>query len=257
MLNLCVNASDAMPRGGTLVIELTSMASAPSPDLPDSGYVRIAVTDTGMGMDRETLARAVEPFFSTKETGRGTGLGLSMVHGLAGQLGGHFAIDSTPGVGTRVELWLPVTASAPLALRRDADDGRVPTPARPLDVLLVDDEQLVRDGTAAMLRELGHGVVEASGAGEALEKLRDGLSVDLVVTDYKMPRMDGAELARHLRLSRPDLPVLLITGYSGHAEGTRGLARLGKPFRQADIAMAFEELVQPKQMQTVPASGAA
>lgn len=257
ILNLCVNARDAMPRGGTLVIELTSMASAPSPDLPDSGYVRIAVTDTGMGMDRETLARAVEPFFSTKETGRGTGLGLSMVHGLAGQLGGHFAIDSTPGVGTRVELWLPVTASAPLALRRDADDGRVPTPARPLDVLLVDDEQLVRDGTAAMLRELGHGVVEASGAGEALEKLRDGLSVDLVVTDYKMPRMDGAELARHLRLSRPDLPVLLITGYSGHAEGTRGLARLGKPFRQADIAMAIEELVQPKQTQTVPASGAA
>ena len=180
-----------------------------------------------------------------------------MVHGLAAQLGGHFAIDSTPGVGTRVELWLPVTASTPVALRRDADEGRVPVPRRPLDVLLVDDEQLVRDGTAAMLRELGHGVVEASGAGEALDKLREGLRVDLVVTDYKMPRMDGAELARHLHISRPDLPVLLITGYSGHAEGTRGLARLGKPFRQADIAVAIEELVHPKETRTAQAGGAA
>ncbi|HET6806500.1 MAG TPA: ATP-binding protein [Frateuria sp.] len=245
ILNLCVNARDAMPKGGTLSIELAPVASGPTPEHSATGYVRIAVTDTGVGMDRETMARAVEPFFSTKETGRGTGLGLSMVHGLAGQLGGHFAIDSTPGVGTRVELWLPVTTATALAHRRDADDGRVPAPRRPLDVLLVDDEQLVRDGTAAMLRELGHGVVEASGAGEALDKLREGLHVDLVVTDYKMPRMDGAELARHLRESRPDLPVLLITGYSGHAEGTRGLARLGKPFRQADIAVAIEELVHP------------
>jgi CheY-like chemotaxis protein len=166
-----------------------------------------------------------------------------MVHGLAGQLGGHFAIASTPGKGTRVELWLPVAPATAHPSRRENHPERSPASVRALDVLLVDDEQLVRDGTAAMLRELGHHVVEAAGAGEALEKLQDGLQVDVVVTDYKMPRMDGAELARRLRRSQPQLPVLLITGYSGHADDTLGLSRLAKPFRQADIAAALEELV--------------
>jgi PAS domain S-box-containing protein len=244
LLNLCVNARDAMPRGGTLTIAADVVQpGAAQPELPRRDYVRISVADTGTGMDQETLARAIEPFFSTKETGRGTGLGLSMVHGLAGQLGGHFAIASTPGKGTRVELWLPVATAGVASLRREAHPERPHASIRPLEVLLVDDEQLVRDGTAAMLRELGHRVVEAAGAGEALEKLQDGLQVDVVVTDYKMPRMDGAELARRLRRSQPHLPVLLITGYSGHADDTLGLSRLAKPFRQADIAAALEELV--------------
>jgi PAS domain S-box-containing protein len=244
LLNLCVNARDAMPRGGTLTIAADVVQpGAAQPELPRRDYVRVSVADTGTGMDQETLARAIEPFFSTKETGRGTGLGLSMVHGLAGQLGGHFAIASTPGKGTRVELWLPVATAGVASLRREAHPERPHASIRPLEVLLVDDEQLVRDGTAAMLRELGHRVVEAAGAGEALEKLQDGLQVDVVVTDYKMPRMDGAELARRLRRSQPHLPVLLITGYSGHADDTLGLSRLAKPFRQADIAAALEELV--------------
>jgi PAS domain S-box-containing protein len=244
LLNLCVNARDAMPKGGTLTIAADVVAPGPEQsELPQREYVRVSVTDTGTGMDQQTLGRAIEPFFSTKETGRGTGLGLSMVHGLAGQLGGHFAISSTPGKGTRVELWLPKASGATASIRRETQPERLRTPTRALNVLLVDDEQLVRDGTAAMLRELGHRVVEVGGAGEALEKLQDGLQIDVVVTDYKMPRMDGAELARRLRRVQPALPVLLITGYSGHADDTRGLSRLAKPFRQADIAAALEELM--------------
>lgn len=244
LLNLCVNARDAMPGGGTLTIA----ADVVAPDsglakLPARGYVRVSVTDTGVGMDPETLARAVEPFFSTKETGRGTGLGLSMVHGLAAQLGGHFAISSTPGVGTRAELWLPVASAATATpSRHDAHTGQLQAATRALDILLVDDEQLVRDGIAMMLRELGHRVVEAGAAAEALDKIQNGLQVDVVVTDYKMPRMGGAELARRLHVWQPQLPVLLITGYSGAADDTVGLTRLAKPFRQSELAEALAQL---------------
>jgi CheY-like chemotaxis protein len=155
-----------------------------------------------------------------------------------------------------VELWLPMATAATAPPRREAHPGRSHATTRSLEVLLVDDEQLVRDGTAAMLRELGHRVVEAGGAGEALEKLQDGLQIDVLVTDYKMPRMDGAELARHLRRSHPQLPVLLITGYSGHADETRGLSRLAKPFRQADIAAALAELMPTLAMPGERVSGA-
>ena len=243
LLNLCVNARDAMPAGGVLTIAADVVApDADMTRLVGRDYVRVSVIDTGTGMDRETLARAVEPFFSTKETGRGTGLGLSMVHGLAAQLGGHFAIFSTPGEGTRVELWLPAAPAAAAPVHREAHVEPLPR-ARALDILLVDDEQLVRDGISIMLRELGHQVVEAASAAEALDKIQNGLQVDVVVTDYKMPRMDGAELARRLHAWQPHLPVLLITGYSGPADDTVGLTRLAKPFRQSDIAEALAELV--------------
>ncbi|MGN6706565.1 MAG: ATP-binding protein [Rhodanobacter sp.] len=245
LLNLCVNARDAMPAGGTLTVAADVVApDAELPKLPVRDYVRVSVIDSGTGMDRETLERAVEPFFSTKETGCGTGLGLSMVHGLAAQLGGHFAIASTPGQGTRVELWLPAASAATATpFRHEAHAGPLRSATRALDILLVDDEQFVRDGIAMMLGELGHRVVEAGGAAEALDKIQHGLRVDVVVTDYKMPRMDGAELARRLHGRQPQLPVLLITGYSGPAEDTAGLARLAKPFRQAEIARALAELV--------------
>ena len=245
LLNLCVNARDAMPAGGTLTVAADVVApDAELPKLPVRDYVRVSVIDSGTGMDRETLERAVEPFFSTKETGRGTGLGLSMVHGLAAQLGGHFAIASTPGQGTRVELWLPAASAATATpFRHEAHAGPLRSATRALDILLVDDEQFVRDGIAMMLGELGHRVVEAGGAAEALDEIQHGLRVDVVVTDYKMPRMDGAELARRLHGRQPQLPVLLITGYSGPAEDTAGLARLAKPFRQAEIARALAELV--------------
>jgi CheY-like chemotaxis protein len=202
------------------------------------------VTDTGTGMDAETLARAIEPFYSTKEVGKGTGLGLSMVHGLAAQLGGRFELDSTPGQGTRVELYLPIAghAAGELALRGIGSDA---SPMRRLTVLLVDDEELVRHGTAEMLREMGHEVVQAGGGGEALARLADGTTPDIVMTDYMMPRMDGAQLAAEIGARHPGLPVLVITGYAG-GDLDIGLPQLAKPFRQAELRGALAQLIDAR-----------
>ncbi|ODP36329.1 ATP-binding protein [Sphingomonas turrisvirgatae] len=232
ILNLCVNARDAMPNGGTLTLAL---------DQAD-GFVRLSVIDTGIGMDAATLARAVEPFYSTKELGKGTGLGLSMVHGLAAQLGGTFDLQSTPGHGTRADLALPVADAA-----ADATDRRAVTATdesfRALSILLVDDEELVRAGTAEMLRDMGHRVTQASGGGEALARLADDATFDIVVTDYMMPRMDGAALAAHVRERHPALPVLVVTGYAG-GDLDIGLPQLAKPFRQADLRAALAQLAR-------------
>jgi CheY-like chemotaxis protein len=201
----------------------------------------LSVIDAGFGMDPETLARAVEPFCWTKETGRGTGLGLSMVHGLAAQLGGGFVLTSQPGEGTRADLYLPVSGEA-----GQSRPGRTHRPAlsagRVLTILLVDDEEIVRVGTGEMIRDLGHRVIEADGGDQALDLLSDGLAPDLVITDYKMPRMDGAELARRLRAEHPEVPILIITGYTGTTDDVLHLPRLAKPFGQADIAAALAEL---------------
>ncbi|MFO1062001.1 MAG: PAS domain-containing protein [Dongiaceae bacterium] len=236
ILNLCVNARDAMPGGGALRIEIAPVALGPGSPvaLPAGSYVRLSVVDNGVGMGEATLARAIEPFFSTKQVGRGTGLGLSMVHGFAAQLGGAFSLSSAPGKGTRAELYLPV-ADVRAEPRQVRPESIATLPGRPLAILLVDDEELVRAGTAEMLRELGHAVTEANGAAEALVRLADGTPFDLVVTDFMMPHMNGAELAQAVRDRRPDLPVLLITGYAG-AENEPDLPRLAKPFRQGDLA---------------------
>ncbi len=234
-----------MPNGGTLTIFLQSTLVGPHSDeqLVPGMYQRMSITDTGVGMDADTLLRAVEPFFSTKETGRGTGLGLSMVHGLAAQLGGCFHLESAPGKGTQADLWLPV-ASAPATSPR-SNPVALRIEMSPLSVLLVDDEELVREGTAAMLRELGHEVTEAHGGAEALARMARSDCFDIVITDYKMPRMDGAELALRLRETRPAMPVLLITGYTGLTEDAPGLPALPKPFRQHDLARAIAQLVDP------------
>ena len=243
ILNLCVNARDAMPDGGPLTITAEEVAVGPGeePNLAPGLYVRLSVIDAGCGMDAETLAHAVEPFYSTKETGRGTGLGLSMVHGLAAQLGGGFVLSSRPGRGTRADLYLPIADT-----NEDRGGARAPRPlisaGRALVILLVDDEEIVRVGTAEMIRDLGHDVIEASGGADALARLGDGLEVDLVVTDYKMPRMDGAALARRLAETRPDIPILLITGYTGSTDDVPHLPRLAKPFGQAEIADALAAL---------------
>jgi signal transduction histidine kinase/PAS domain-containing protein len=229
ILNLCVNARDAMPEGGTLAVRA---------DMHES-FVRIAVEDSGTGMDAETLARAVEPFFSTKAKERGTGLGLSMVHGLAGQLGGSLAIDSAPGEGTRVHLLLPVASGAPEPERaRPAGAGT----SRPLSILLVDDEDLVRANTAELLRDLGHQVVACASGAAALERTD---RFDLVVTDYMMPGMDGIEFAARIAEQRPGLPVLLITGFMGTADKAEHLPRLVKPFGRDELAAALAGLVSP------------
>ncbi len=243
MLNLCVNARDAMEGGGVLTVAAERAVIGPRSAAPlkPGAYVRVSVIDTGFGMDEATLAKAVEPFFSTKGVGRGTGLGLSMVHGLAAQLGGAFVLTSSPGEGTRADLYLPV-AEAPAPPSTLGRSVPVPT-VRPLSVLLVDDEELVRRGTAEMLRDLGHAVHEANGGAQALAMLGSGLKVDAIVTDYMMPHINGAELAEQARRVAGDLPVLVITGYAG-GELDLGHAHLAKPFRQADLAVALDRLVR-------------
>lgn len=228
LLNLAVNARDAMPGGGRLRIELDRAVSETGAPM-----VRLAVVDEGVGMDEATLARAVEPFFSTKRLGEGTGLGLSMVHGLAAQSGGRLELHSRPGEGVRAELWLPA-AEAP-AVEARAEAPAAGTNGAPLSVMLVDDEDLVRAVTAEMLAELGCQVTQARNAEEALARFRSGAIADAVVTDFLMPGMRGSELAAAVRAERPDLPVLVITGYADKAGEIDAYDRLNKPFRKADL----------------------
>ncbi len=243
LLNLSVNARDAMPHGGPLTVLAEAIAIGPqsTPKLKPGLYIKLSVIDAGCGMDAETLGRAVEPFYSTKAFGRGTGLGLSMVHGLAAQLGGGFALSSEPGEGTRVDLYLPVAAEAALAEHRP-NRRAMTSIGRRLSVLLIDDEALVRMATAEMIRDLGHHVEEAGGGAEALARLEAGLSVDAVVTDYMMPGMNGAALSRRIAEIRPGLPVLLITGYTGPNDDVLHLPGLAKPFGQTEIAEALAGL---------------
>ena len=243
VLNLAVNARDAMPGGGRLSIAIGGGAVGPSDllALRHGQYVRLVVSDNGTGMDDVTLRRAVEPFYSTKGIGKGTGLGLSMVHGLAAQSGGGLVLDSVLGQGTRAEIWIPV-ASGP-ADRSPSGAASTMQQTRPLVVLLVDDEELVRAGTADMLADLGHSVLEASSASYALELLRTGAEPDLLVTDYLMPGMTGAELAAAVRKLRPSLPILLVTGYANLAgDQMANLPLLPKPFRQAELASRIADM---------------
>lgn len=241
LLNLAVNARDAMPDGGTLRISAaTAAGSAPlPPDLLPGRYIRISVADSGVGMDEDTLTRAVEPFFSTKGIGKGTGLGLSMVHGLASQLGGALAIRSSPGLGTNVELWLPQTdecPETPAIVQQTQLTGRLGT------ALLVDDEEFVRLSTADMLEDLGYRTLEASSGEEALDLIMSGADVDLVITDHLMPGMTGSDLARQVREQRPGLPVLLVSGYAEVEGVAPDLPRLVKPFKKDELATSIAAL---------------
>jgi len=235
LLNLSVNARDAMPNGGTLRITASceTLGRTHSTRLPPGDYIRLSVGDTGCGMDKTTIERAIEPFFSTKGLGQGTGLGLSMVHGLASQLGGALTISSQVNIGTNIDLWLPVTSekTEPQAHLKAVDSvthsGRA---------LLVDDEELVRASTANMLSDLGYQVTEAASAAEAMMLVDAGSEFELLVTDYLMPGANGAELARQMQTIRPGMPVLVISGYAD-AEGIApDLPRLTKPFRQDELA---------------------
>ncbi|HYF84782.1 PAS domain S-box protein, partial [Azospirillum sp.] len=241
ILNLAVNARDAMPDGGTLTVTVDEAPVSVASGLPPGFYPHVSVRDTGTGMDGETLARAVEPFFSTKGIGKGTGLGLSMVHGLAVQSGGAFRLSSVPGQGTVVELWLPKATTPVQATELP------PAPVvdvSPAVVLVVDDDALIAMSTVDMLADLGHTVLEASSGTEALELLRSGQAVDLMLTDYAMPGMTGVELARAARAMAPDLPVLLATGYADLPEGVvADLPRLAKPYTQNQLAVATAKLL--------------
>jgi CheY-like chemotaxis protein len=220
------------------------------PALASGEYVCITVSDTGTGMDEATLARATEPFFTTKGPGKGTGLGLSMIHGLVSQSGGAMAVSSQVGQGTTVRLWLPKTERVPDDFRSEDPEasgvGPLGDSADHLTVLLVDDDDLVRRGTAEMLEDLGHTVIEAETGSQALERLGAcGGEVDLVITDHAMPGMNGAELIRRLRGTRPLLPVLLASGYADLAEEeyVEDWPRLSKPFRQGELAAAIARAI--------------
>lgn len=235
LLNLAVNARDAMPGGGRITIDVTCEVEPPAgiPGGPGP-YVCLRVTDNGDGMDQETLARAIEPFFSTKGIGRGTGLGLSMVHGLAAQLGGGLKIESQLGEGTTVMLFLPSTAH-PAAKGRETLTSTSQASGRGR-VLLVDDEALVRMSTADMLADLGLDVTEVGSAEEALQRLQPGAAFDLLVTDHLMSGMNGVELAYEARRREPDLPVLIVSGYAEVEGIAPDLPRLTKPFRNSELA---------------------
>jgi CheY-like chemotaxis protein/two-component sensor histidine kinase len=243
LLNLAVNARDAMPEGGTLRItaatEEVRGREAGRLKLRPGPYVRLSVADTGVGMDEATLAQAVEPFFSTKGVGKGTGLGLSMVHGLASQLGGALAIHSRPGLGTNVELWLPLSENRPDVA---AQASGLELSQRRGMVLLVDDEESVRLSTAELLGDLGYEVLEAASGEEALEMVQNGAPLDLLVTDHLMPGTTGSDLARAVRALRPGVPILIISGYA-ESEGIEpDLPRLTKPFRQNELVASLAEL---------------
>ncbi len=242
ILNLSVNARDAMPQGGSLSIqaadELIDFGHRTA--LPPGRYIRLSVSDTGTGMDEATLARAIEPFFSTKEQGRGTGLGLSMAHGLASQLGGALAISSKPGLGTRVELWLPTSAETPSPARLAHRTPSNPAPAG--HVLLVDDETPARETTAAMLIDLGYTVIEAANGQDALLIIDGEQPIDLLITDHLMPGITGAELARIFLTRRPGVPALIVTGYADSIPVE--VPHLTKPFRLTDLAESLASLTE-------------
>ncbi|WP_428030154.1 ATP-binding protein [Ancylobacter sp.] len=243
VLNLVVNARDAMPEGGVLSIAIDHQQVPASADLPAGHYLRLTVSDTGEGMDAATLQKATEPFFSTKELGKGTGLGLSMVHGLAVQLNGALRLTSETGRGTRAELWLPVTSL--LAINEPASAaGPLPPKADRLTILVVDDDALIAMSTVDMLEDLGHEVIEAHSGEHALEILGNGQLVDILVTDFSMPKMNGAQLAMAARQLRPELPILLATGYAELPPGSGiDLPRIGKPYQQEQLAAEIVKLL--------------
>ncbi len=241
ILNLAINARDAMKVGGTLEVttENVTLAAPAHPEDPPAGdYVAICVSDTGEGMSQEVRARAFEPFFTTKEVGKGSGLGLSQVLGFAQQSGGGVRIDSRPQRGTAVRIFLPrAEASMQTAAARPASRN-CEHPSRGTTVLLVDDDNAVREVTRAMLHDLGYLVLEAGSGGAALDLIDRTPRLDLMIVDFAMPGMNGGEVARLARMRRTNLPVLFITGFAERSTlaGIEEPQILRKPFAEEELA---------------------
>ena len=243
LINLAVNARDAMPQGGTLTIACHNEENGKKVGLSRDPFVCITITDTGEGMSEETLARAQEPFFTTKGIGKGTGLGLSMVQGFTAQSGGAIRIRSEPGKGTKVTLWLPRATENSVAATAEPQSAQS-AEAKSLRVLLVDDDILVSMGAADMLLDLGHSVTEAQSGGHALKLLESDAPFDVVVTDYAMPGMNGFELAQRIKAIHPRLPIVLATGYAElPADRSIEFGHLSKPYTAEDLAAALEKVV--------------
>jgi CheY-like chemotaxis protein len=248
LMNLIINARDAMPEGGRISVEGENRSfDKPQNGLAAGDYVVLAVADTGCGISPEILEQVMEPFFTTKEVGKGTGLGLSMVYGFAKQSGGAFRIDSSVGRGTRAAIWLPRSPSN-FAATGDAPVRRSSGPdVRPLKVLLIDDHEAVRTTTAALLRYQGHEVIEAHDGQQALSLLEsDRECCELLITDYAMPHVSGAEVIRNARKIRPSLPAIIITGYADAqsiARRPENVAVIAKPFSPEQLEAAIRDAV--------------
>jgi CheY-like chemotaxis protein len=257
LLNLAVNARDAMPDGGRLSIEignaeLDDAYAGVNPDVSPGEYVMIAVGDTGTGMSPDVAARAFEPFFTTKEAGRGTGLGLSMVYGFAKQSAGHVKIYSEPEIGTVVRLYLP-RSDAPEAEVAPSHSAAAALPTGTETILLVEDDGLVRAHTENQLTLLGYRVIAAADASEAIDRVGAGLAPDLLLTDVVMPGMNGRQLAAHVQQLLPETKVLFISGYTHGVMAARQDTPippgqlLSKPFRRRDLAVRVREILDAPQ----------
>ena len=243
LVNLGLNARDAMSGVGMLSISAYNETVAqPSDHLAAGDYVRLTVADTGVGMDPATLARAMEPFFTTKASGPGVGLGLAMVQGFAVQSGGALRLSSKPGEGAKAELWLP-RATELVKVKPAASPGAEKA-FTPCTVLVVDDDALIVMVTSDRLQALGHHVFEVQSGREALDLLRSSARIDVVLTDHVMPGMTGVQLAREIRSHWPGLPIILATGCADlpDIEELR-LARLDKPYDLDTLAATIAELI--------------
>ncbi|WP_309087731.1 ATP-binding protein [Phenylobacterium sp.] len=255
ILNLAVNARDAMPEGGKLTIETANTAldesySATDAEVIPGQYVMVAISDTGHGMSKETLSRVFEPFYTTKEVGRGTGLGLSMVYGFVKQSGGHVTIYSEEGQGTTVKLYFPRFTGPAEAVERPSNSAAPGASAGEV-VLLVEDNDDVRNYSSMILSELGYAVLEAADADEAMVLLRSAPRVDLLFTDVVLPGRTGRVLADEARALRPDLPVLYTTGYSRnaivhHGRLDPGVQLISKPFTFEELATRVRDILDQR-----------
>ena len=244
ILNLCINARDAMGEGGAITVRARDLGPDALPanlDLSPGDYVAVTVEDHGEGIRPDVLVRVLEPFFTTKPVGKGTGLGLPMAYGFAQRSGGALDIESEVGVGTKVTLYLPRAAhnaEVPIV----AEDGTVTSETtRPLAILVVDDETSVRQVTVGLLRDQGHEVTEASSGADALAQLSGGLKPDFAIVDFAMPGMSGAELIQRIRPLGLSLPVLLLTGYADLDSVPEGVPMVAKPFTADQLAAAVRQ----------------
>lgn len=245
LMNLIVNARDAMPQGGRIDVRarMERVTDGGKAKLPAGSYVCLSVSDTGIGMDQETLERAVEPFFTTKGVGEGTGLGLSMVHGLAEQSKGCLVVKSRLGHGTTVELWLPAASGEPEECAGELLEHGTPADGSGLRILAVDDDGLILTTLTMLLEIMGHEPVEARSGEHALEVLRDA-EIDLVITDYAMPGMSGTQLIDAIRSRSPELPVILASGYTDIDAVGVSVDRLSKPYGRQELADAIRKATQ-------------
>ncbi|MBE1161517.1 hybrid sensor histidine kinase/response regulator [Dyella acidiphila] len=247
LLNLVTNARDAMEDGGHILLAARQeeVSTGHRTGLEPGAYICLAVTDDGPGMDKETLTRAMEPFFTTKGVGKGTGLGLSMVHGLAEQSGGRLFLRSELGHGTTAEIWLPKAASS-----FSSEQADVPVALEPASVdspsghtiLVVDDDPLIAMTMRAVLEDIGYRTLEAHSGQEALQMMDATPEVDMLITDYAMPRMNGLQLVEHIKRRAPHVPVVLASGFAEPPSGAQtGIIRLAKPFGRAELIEAVRQ----------------